>query len=291
MKKKRLNTIFSLINVPIIICIVLLLTGCSKEHCKKGYELRDDGCYKELDRKEAKEALVCEDGFTFIEDTNMCKKEEIVDQTIKLVCDEGYTLDKDQCIGKEEIDATAKYSCANGQTLSNNNCVEKVIDNSEKGCKYGTIGWRWGVFGCFLNVKDEKDCPAGYKKIDKYDGGYMCTYDTVRACRNGEFDKNGDCWIVKKTTKANVSYSCPDDYKLDKTKCYKDISSPAYGKYDCDEGYTKTDDGKCSKNVETKLVKKLVCEEKYVLEEKECVLYEIKQKSFLPLLKFIKKTK
>lgn len=285
MKKKRLYILIPLIIVLIIIGIVLflVLTGYSKKHCSKGYELRADGCYKELDRKAAKEAFVCEDGTTLIEGTNKCKKEEIVDQTIRLICNEGYTLDKDQCIGKEVIDATVKYSCASGQTLSNGRyCIVKYIDNSQLGCNKGKYGYRWGVLGCYLTVKNEKDCPAGYTKIDKHDAGYTCTYDMVRACYDGEFDKNGDCWRHKETIKANVSYSCPNGYKLDNTKCYKEVSSPAYGKYDCDEGYTKTDDGKCSKNVETELITRLVCEEKYVLEEKECVLYDIKQNYFLP---------
>ncbi len=214
----------------ICLCLAMSFVGCGK---------KDESSY------------YCDEGTL-----NGDKCEIIATKEATLTCDEGYTIQDNQCVKETKADAESSKTCESGYTLSGNQCVsdkdyEKV---SKQVCKLTELFDK----GDFTWIGGKKDTSEAYivdgkcfnstcaRFIDGecYDAAFgEVGYQTETSCPSDTKEINGKC---KKTASPKTDYTC-ETGTLDGKKCIISETKEANGSCE-DEDYTyNTESHTCEK--------------------------------------------
>lgn len=266
------------------------------KYCNDGYILEGDFCLKEIDRVNAKNGMVCSEGY--YEYKGKCYEETPSIETDKLVCRDEFTLEKDKCIKTTSVNAVITgYTCSKGEVrtkLDAGLSVKGAGDANDAVC-VDPASKTHPVSPCELPASNptermfyggkcywhqapviESGCPG---KI-QVNGFCWDDASNVYLCPSNSAQKNKDeyCYTVLKNVKPTVSgYKCEDNYKLVDNKCVKEEIEDAEHEKVCEEGYTKVDHDRCinmnkSKNKEDGYY----CEDEHAkLKNNMCIIYEI----------------
>lgn len=136
---------------------------------------------------------------------------EIIDATKNVSCPSGYTyqdgfVNRDNPCKKTDIkEGTLIYACPSAMKLIGDKCEYTFTSKPYNGVCYGTgyilngdVCEKTELFNAFI---DGVQCPSGYSK-------YVINKEDTR-CYKNEY------------AEPNISYTCPDDYILNGTKCEK----------------------------------------------------------------------
>lgn len=188
--------------------------------CDKGYELKNGDsadCYCEKIKAnvqviDATKVYYCTGNFK-LKNNNLCEYVKYSNINISSGCSFGYELSEDgsKCIGIVKEDTTPKKvpTCIGGSDKD----LFQMTAAPGYGCRRGKLS--------FYNT-----CPRGYELIAKtycrwkYSGketyvSSNCTSEYPVA------DKESGKCVDRISKSASIKYTCPDDFILNGTKCYK----------------------------------------------------------------------
>ena len=267
----------------------------SGKYCENGYILEGTWCLKEISRESAKSGEVCPRNYR--EYNGKCYEEVGILENDNLVCGNEFKLEGTKCVRTLSMKAEPKeYSCSSGELKRRS---EIGIRDNGSGDDYICADFskaKKPVLRC-LNNKGHimingkcyngpaptinGGCPNGDTKrngscysLDSYDQ-YECPNGSIYHVSKGGVPEY--CPDTVKTTKATiVSYSCPDGFEVDGTKCIRYEEEDAMHERYCPNGYTLINDMCLNKNNVANKTDGLVCEgENTRLKGKDCVTYEM----------------
>lgn len=163
---------------------------------------------------------------------NSCKQLDSVKK--ELICDEGYTLDKEKCVKTTSNNAIEYITCDNNYTLIGEYCISNFTKDYDvsTSCPWSLDGTRIGSSGI--------GNPS--KIMDAYESGGVCY---IKYCTDPgafpEYPDSGTCNGSVDTYDSSVAptynYSC-NGYELNGTCRYY---GQRYYHYTCNEGELKED--------------------------------------------------
>jgi len=252
-------------------------------YCDKGYFLEGHDCLKEIKRVDAISSKVCPDasyeynGSCYEESPSKKGTKDICHNNLKLVdgncimediiesvpnCGENnYDFEQDKCIELVYVEDGIEFCRDPGRTLYEHKCLAtKPTING------GCLGSDALIGGNCVNLVD-----------DYYMAEWKCSNGEVLSSDNGSL-KYGDTKCYEKKYVDVEKRECPEDYKLQGTKCYlKRVEKPMKERI-CDSGLTKVDNERCinlNKTVERE--DGYICTDKEArLENNKCISYEAK---------------
>lgn len=148
---------------------------------------------------------VCSEGYTL--DGKVCKKEELIDATLNVVCPDGYYQSGDICISYENVGMLTREECI---APPDENAIGTHVEEGICFVEY-CGGWTDG------------ECSAGSSEPIDFTITSYCPSDTTLI--------NGVC---KRLTNYNTYYSC-NEGALENDKCK--IINEESSKLGCEEGY------------------------------------------------------
>lgn len=220
------------------------------------FDLKDGKCSKEIIGKTYKE-YYCDENWELTKD-NQCSmldtSAESVDATPIYTCEGEYLLNGDKCTKSDTTNPSKEYYCTQGG-LEGSGCYD-----------YG-IKTLMGVNVC--GYSDQNYVNQQKEKVTIYcinNGGTLqtgCMYSCTKKVRNYLGD-------------ANVSYKCPNGYKLNNGKCTgtKTINA-TLKEYVCEDGYINSGSKCYDKKTAIKTnnsKSKNVCKEGFELKDNICVM-------------------
>ncbi len=266
----------------------------SGKHCEKDYFLEGDHCFKEINRREADYGENCSRGQ--IEYKGSCYEEKGFEETGKLVCREGLTLEGNECVDRKTAKATPKYECEKGELYKKGDLYkigikdrEKMVCADKSTGKKPTLRCLKGPHkiingDCYVGPAPliNGGCPSPDKKVGS--GCYSKDPGDQWECPNGSIyhvSQNSVpdvCPDTIKITDAKISgYTCEEEFQLVDQTCIKEDKEAPDPEYKCPSGYTEIEDGRCI-NLNNKMDKQIsyYCKKDTErLEEKTCIDYDI----------------
>ncbi len=262
------------------------------KYCDKGYTLRGDFCEKESNRYEASTGNVCPDWY--VEYKGKCYQEVPFEETDKLVCNNGFNLEGEECVREETINAEAQYHCDKGELMRKGDVyVIGSKDNDKMYCVDKSTGKK-PTLRCLLNsghIMINGKCyngPAptingGCPNGDTLRGGWCYSLDNEDQwqCPNGFiYEKSKGTYVelcpdtftyIEPTI---TGYKCPDGYTLNDKKCIKRETEKAQKERVCPDGYKMIEFDRCINDKTADKVSGYYCTGEGRLENNVCVVYE-----------------
>jgi len=230
------------------------------QSCPSGYTQRDNLCYQIIDKRER-----CDTGYN-IKD-GLCKKSECT--SADPVCPSGYTLSGSSCTKVESRSATPY--CPSGYTRSGSTCSKTETRTASGSCPSGYSSYSSTKCKKSSTYTASEACPSGYTLFDWFEPHYCykTTYKTpYRIYCDAEFHtksvENGTTYCTNpfmskkyiarkdcpsgysgatsdrcsKTSKQDVSYSCPNGGSVSGSTCTK--TSYRDKSFSCPSGYSRS---------------------------------------------------
>ena len=265
-------------------------------YCDKDYILEGNKCLKEIGKEDATPGKVCPRHY--YEYNGKCYEETPPEQTDKLICPEGRTLENDKCINIITENAKpAKYNCTKGEEktrlaagLTNANdgdandivCVDystathpvspcEATDGTESLYSGGVCYWHRAPViadGCPGKIQVGDSC------WDNATGIYICqgVNDGMTYSSKSEYCKGS----VKYYDPVVTEYKCEKDFNLEGTKCTKKDEEDAQHENVCLTGYNLVDGNRCISIKDYPKEDGFVCnKENMRVHGNTCIIYEI----------------
>lgn len=236
----------------------------SEDYCDKGYKLEGDFCIKVVNSYAASTGLVCP--VLYEEIDGECYKRGEGISTGKIICDEGFTMEGDKCIGYIEVDATANFTCDTGSLILRDVVPDRTVresgDRNDYLCRDDSNA-SYPVERCYLQEHAiiNGKCAMGPKPL----------LPTPTGCEGHDINYNGGCYDPY----PSEPYVCPNGERYDTNdqKCEDTVTyTPASGSYTCSEG--SLNGSKCILTEERGTHYETYCLEGYTLEENgACINY------------------
>ncbi len=194
----------------IVLCMMLFLTSCGSKTlvCDRG-ELTGEQCLVH----ETKEVMkVCQPGYEYNEERNLCINSITIDAKPKFICNKGYYAGDGRCISTQVFAQTYEK-----------HCVSKNIDEDDE---LSTTEVREDVCYEKICTKEAEDGSCAEFKENKID------FTINWGCPDGTKQIDGEC---RKTSYQGKKYSC-ELGTLNGKKCVIEQTSDATIK--CEDGYT-----------------------------------------------------
>ena len=284
----------SLINKPVKELNETKNTG---NYCEEGYILEGDFCLKEIDRKPAINGMVCPEGYYDYNDK--CYEETRSEEGNKLLCRDEFTINGTKCTRTIRIDAEpSKYQCPKGEAktkselgLTNANsgdaneilCVDysnathpvspcEANDGTEYTISGGKCYWHRAPVipgGCPGKIQVGGEC------WDDASGIYICV-----GYRDGKQYNSRDEYCehsIKYLNPVVSEYKCPENHKLNGTKCEKEEVEDAWLERICPANYTLVNNDRCINYNKTSNKKDgYICnQENSRLKGNTCIIYKM----------------
>ena len=268
-------------------------------YCENGYFLEGDFCLKEIERKQADNGMVCKEGY--YEYNGKCYEEVRSEEGDKLICRDDFTLNGTECSRTIKIDAEpTKYSCQKGDAKT---MLELGLTDSNAGNANNIVCVDYSnathpVTPCELPASDP---------TERMSSGGRCYWHRAPVIAEGcpgKIQVAGECWddatnvyicagyrdgkqysskseycehSIKYIDPVVTEYKCPDDYKLNGSKCEKEEKEDAWHERVCPSGYSLVHNDRCiNYNKITSKESGFVCnQENSKLKGNICIIYEI----------------
>ena len=205
-----------------LIILLVFIVGCDNKNVNNIKENNN-----ESKNSKTKIEYYCEDGYTL--DVDQCvNKVYMNDAKIELYCDSGYKLENDKCVKYDTKDTINIKTCDDGYKLVNNNCYREQIIDAQKTITctdpYELSGERCAKTVYYQGVLESR-CKKGTKipgAIVEYD---KCKYEELldlvelpggggKVCPSYYCTRENDKCRCPVTVKAELVYSCKNGGKL-----------------------------------------------------------------------------
>lgn len=263
-------------------------------YCEDGYILDGSYCLKEKEQKIPTIGNVCPQDYYDYNGT--CYYLTASVDSDEYGCPKEFKLTDDKkCVGVERIDAIGNFTCEVGKLVQRGEIANRIVrdagDSNEYLCEDQSTA-KYPTERCYLQEHAiiNGKCAMGPKPLlptatgceghdINYNGGcYDPAPSEPYVCPNGERrDTNTElCPDTFKYVKAQGNYTCKDGYKLDGSKCTKELAFDAGFKQVCPEGYTIVNEDRCiNLNKTTNYVLGNICDmPDSRLSNGMCILYE-----------------
>lgn len=226
MKNKR--NIFILVGIVVVVFSVLLFfLSRPKYSCPDiSYKLKNKRCLK-TEVSKPYQNLNCPADYKTEE--NQCVKIKSVEANYKYDCPEGYTLKNQMCQKKMTTGFVTNYYCNRVKTdeATCDTYKSPIIDYStgKKYCEKGTLVGS----NCVVTTKStvKKECPTGYKKINKVCEKTVSEAATVVwSCEEG-YTLNDKTCEQREYKEGTWETICKEGFTLQGDKCYRKINIAA----------------------------------------------------------------
>ena len=249
--------------------------------CDDDYELDGDRCFKEIKREDAKEGMICPEGYT--EYNSVCYEETRSMDGPNYACRDDYQLIDNECIFSGSYHAHG--NCDNGDYDGYDTCIirEHVADAYEF-CRdpgrtlyeHKCLATKPSINGGCLN----NDLYLNGSCVNTVDDYYLAEWK----CPNGQVKSNHDGSLVDDDTKcyeekkvAVTSYYCDDGDTLVGNQCQILRKEKLKKEQLCPDGYQKIEGDRCINinNSKDKVEGYYCDQDNHRLKDNICIFYEI----------------
>ncbi|MBR6112977.1 MAG: hypothetical protein IKP79_00500 [Bacilli bacterium] len=250
-------------------------------YCDEGYTLERHNCVKEIRRENAIASSVCPSGT--LEYNGFCYEEKGSKRGTKDICHDDFKLVDGNCV-REDIVESVPDCGKNEYNSDQDKCTELVyVEDGIEFCRdpgrtlyeHKCLATKPTINGGCLG----SDALIGGNCVNLIDDYYLSEWK----CSNGEVlsgsDGNlkyGDTKCYEKTYVDVIKRDCPQDYKLQGTKCYLKQTEKPQKERICESGTTMVD-GRCiNMNKIYDKVDGYICSDDTArLEGNVCIIYEV----------------
>ena len=259
----------------------LKFVGENELYCDEGYTLERHNCVKEIKREDAVASKVCPGGS--FEYNGNCYEESPSKRGTKDICHDDFKLIDGECVKEDTIESVPVCE-QNEYDSGQDKCIELVyVEDGIEFCRdpgrtlydHKCLATKPTINGGCLG----SDALIGGNCVNLVDDYYLsewkCSNGEVLSGSDGSL-KYGDTKCYEKTYVDVKKRECPEDYKLQGTKCYLKRTEKAQKERVCEDGLTRVDDGRCI-NL-NKIVEKIdgykCSDDTARLDGKVCIIYE-----------------
>ena len=263
-------------------------------YCEEGYRLDGSRCLKEISRADAKGGEVCPRAYYEYKGT--CYEERGMEETGKLLCGDGFTLEGEKCVRHIEQKVVAEgYSCKTGTLMKRHDVGLRSNGKNDDYVCADLTNASAPKLRCLYNsghIMIDGKCYNGPAPLinggcpgnDIVRNGFCYSKDDEDQwqCPNGEIYQKSKNEIpqycAESYTEAEVTgYKCENENaRLDGNKCYIDEEQPAERERKCHDGYNLVDGNRCINLSDSKdKIDGYICEDpNTILMGKYCVTYK-----------------
>ena len=261
----------------------LSFVGENKLYCDEGYTLERHNCVKEINRVDAVLTKVCPPAS--YEYNGSCYEERPSKKGTKDICHDNFNLVNGECVMEDTIESVPNCG-GNEYDSGQDKCIELVyVEDGIEFCRdpgrtlydHKCLATKPTINGGCLG----SDALIGGNCVNLVDDYYLSEWK----CSNGEVlsgsDGNlkyGDTKCYEKKYVDVKKRECPQDYKLQGTKCYMKRTEKPEKERVCEDGLTRVDGGRCiNTNKTVEKIDGYKCNDDTArLEGNICIIYEVK---------------
>ena len=266
-----------------MICMIILVTGCSNIECPKDSKKVNNKCFI-FHYKVPEEKLTCTTGYELID--NRCVKTNRRKAEYVNTCPNGYTLQNNSCIRIESAQFSASYSCSGYYgLLIDDRCYSisnmefkkyyymcgagSTLENSS--CSFiRKTGMNVNIYACAVQSSYYK-CTNG---VTSWESNYYYGCDNA-GLGGQELEHGGLCYNRNLSVPATSNNVCPTGFTKNSsgTNCTRTLSANVTTTYSCNSG-EELEGSDCVTKTEKDATLSPFCADGYELIEQQCMLAE-----------------